>query len=85
MRHIHTGRFFSIFVLIEVSTIVVALLIMFKRDGRAIYDGLIYLLINIFAATFMLFGLAILYSYTGTFSLSLLRTMLHPGITDKTA
>lgn len=67
---------FSIFVLIEVSTIVVALLIMFKRDSRAMYDGLIYLLVNIFAATFMLFGLAILYSRAGTFSLSLLRTML---------
>lgn len=67
---------FSVFVLVEVATIVVALLIMFKRDGRAIYDGLIYLLVNIFAATFMLFGLAILYAKTGTFSLTLLRGIL---------
>lgn len=63
---------FSIFVLIEVSTIVVALLIMYKRDSRSMYDGLIYLLINIFSATFFLFGLAMLYKQTGTFSLSLL-------------
>ena len=67
---------FSIFVLIEVSTIVVALLIMFKRDSRSMYDGLIYLLINIFSATFFLFGLAMLYKQTGTFSLSLLGDML---------
>ena len=67
---------FSIFVLVEVSTIVVALLIMFKRDSRAMYDGLIYLLVNIFAATFMLFGLAILYRQAGTFSLSLLGNIL---------
>ncbi|MBT3320447.1 MAG: proton-conducting membrane transporter [Clostridia bacterium] len=63
---------FSIFVLIEVSTIVVALLIMYKRDSRSMYDGLIYLLVNIFSATFFLFGLAMLYKQTGTFSLSLL-------------
>lgn len=67
---------FSIFVLIEVSTIVVALLIMFKRDSRSMYDGLIYLLINIFSATFFLFGLAMLYKQTGTFSLSLLNQIL---------
>jgi len=67
---------FSIFVLIEVSTIVVALLIMYKRDSRSMYDGLIYLLINIFSATFFLFGLAMLYKQTGTFSLTLLRQMI---------
>ena len=67
---------FSIFVLIEVSTIVVALLIMFKRDSRSMYDGMIYLLINIFSATFLLFGLALLYKQTGTFSLVLLTERL---------
>lgn len=70
---------FSIFVLIEVSTIVVALLIMFKRDSRSMYDGLIYLLVNIFSATFFLMGLAILYKHAGTFSLALLGDML-PGV-----
>ncbi len=70
---------FSIFVLIEVSTIIVALLIMFNRDSRSMYDGLIYLLISIFSATFLLFGLAMLYKQTGTFSLSILGEML-PGI-----
>ncbi|MDD5018681.1 MAG: proton-conducting transporter membrane subunit, partial [Eubacteriales bacterium] len=70
---------FSIFVLIEVSTIVVALLIMFKRDSRSMYDGLIYLLVNIFSATFFLFGLALLYKQAGTFSLTLLAGML-PGL-----
>ena len=67
---------FSIFVLIEVSTIVVALLIMYKRDSRSMYDGLIYLLINIFSATFFLFGLAMLYKQTGTFSLTLLKDII---------
>ncbi|MDD5018758.1 MAG: proton-conducting transporter membrane subunit, partial [Eubacteriales bacterium] len=40
---------------------------------------LIYLLVNIFSATFFLFGLALLYKQTGTFSLTLLAGML-PGL-----
>ena len=61
---------FSIFVLVEVSTMVVSLLIMYKRDSRSMYDGLIYLLINTFSMTIFLFGLALLYRELGTFSLS---------------
>jgi len=61
---------FSIFVLVEVSTMVVSLLIMFKRDSRSMYDGLIYLLINTFSMTLFLLGLALLYRQLGTFSLS---------------
>ncbi len=64
---------FTIFIMVEVSTIVVSLLIMSKRDSRSMYDGMIYLLVNIFAMTFYLFGLALLYKQTGTFSLKLLK------------
>ncbi len=67
---------FSIFVMVEVSTIVVSLLIMSKRDSRSMYDGMIYLLVNIFAMTFYLFGLALLYKQTGTFSLKLLKEFM---------
>lgn len=67
---------FTIFVMVEVSTIVVSLLIMSKRDSRSMYDGMIYLLVNIFAMTFYLFGLAMLYKQTGTFSLRLLKNIM---------
>ena len=67
---------FTIFVMVEVSTIVVSLLIMSKRDSRSMYDGMIYLLVNIFAMTFYLFGLALLYKQTGTFSLRLLKDIM---------
>ena len=67
---------FTIFVMVEVSTIVVSLLIMSKRDSRSMYDGMIYLLVNIFAMTFYLFGLAFLYKQTGTFSLRLIRSLM---------
>lgn len=48
---------FSIFVLVEVSTIIVSLLIMYKRDSRSMYDGLIYLLVNVFSMTFFCLAL----------------------------
>jgi len=67
---------FSIFILIEVSTLVASLLIMFRRDSRSMYDGLFYMVINIFAATFFLLGLAMLYKQTGTFSLQTLARIL---------
>jgi multicomponent Na+:H+ antiporter subunit D len=67
---------FSIFILIEVSTLVASLLIMFSRDSRSMYDGLFYMIINIFAATFFLLGLAMLYKQTGTFSLQTLGRIL---------
>lgn len=67
---------FSIFVLVEVSTMVVSLLIMYKRDSRSIYDGMIYLLINTFSMTFYLFGLAVLYKAAGTFSIARLATII---------
>ena len=75
------GDLFTIFVMVEVSTIVVSLLIMSKRDSRSMYDGMIYLLVNTFAMTFYLFGLAFLYKQTGTFSLRLLKGMM-ADVTD---
>jgi len=72
---------FSIFVLVEVSTIIVSLLIMYKRDSRSMYDGLIYLLVNIFSMTFFLLGIVMLYKITGTFSIRLL-TDIVPEISD---
>lgn len=75
---------FSFFVIIEVSTIIVSLLIMFKRDKRSMYDGLIYLLINVFSATFFLLGIVVLYKITGTFSMRLLKEII-PQLSDKKA
>jgi len=73
---------FSIFVLVEVSTIIVSLLIMYKRDSRSMYDGLIYLLINVFSMTFFLLGIVVLYKIVGTFSIRLI-TEITPQLTDK--
>lgn len=64
---------FNLYVLIEVATITVTVLIQFKREKRSVYDGLIYLMINMTAMTFFLLGTAMMYRLTGTLDLSLIR------------
>jgi len=60
-----TRDFFNIFVLIEVSTIVVAVLLMYIHGKRNMYDGVVFLMSNIVAVQFYLFGLGYLYMLTG--------------------
>ncbi len=56
---------FNVFVFIELSTVIISILIMFKKDSRSIYDGMLYLLVNIVSMTFFLMGLGILYKTLG--------------------
>lgn len=60
---------FNIYVAIEVSAIVCAVLIMFKRESRSIYDGLVYLLINITGMLFFLLGIGMIYRQLGVLDL----------------
>ena len=60
-----SGDFFNIFILIEVSTVVVSILIMLKRDNRSMYDGMGYLMVNTVAIQFYLFGTGYIYKLTG--------------------
>lgn len=57
---------FNLYVLIEVSTIVVSILIMLKKDSRSIYDGMVYLLTNIVSMTFFLLGIGYIYKIIGS-------------------
>ena len=67
-----SGDLFNIYVLMEVGTIVVTLLILFKREKRSIYDGMIYMMINIVAMMFFLLGAGMLYRLAGALDLVLL-------------
>ena len=57
--------FFNVYILIEVATVVVSVLIMYKKDSQSMYDGMIYLLVNMLAMAFFLMGVGFLYKYTG--------------------
>ncbi|MCL1936469.1 MAG: hypothetical protein FWF57_08890 [Defluviitaleaceae bacterium] len=61
-----TGDFFNRFVLMEVSTIISTILIMYNRKHRSLYDGLYYLIINVISVQFYLLGVGYLYRLTGT-------------------
>ncbi len=64
-----SGDLFNLFVVIEVATIICATLIMFNREKRSIYDGLLYLLTNIVGMQFFLFGIGMIYKKCGVLSL----------------
>jgi len=58
--------FFNVFVLLEVATLIVAVLIMYVREKRSMYDGLVFLMVNTTAIQFYLFGVGYVYMITGT-------------------
>ncbi|MCL1936474.1 MAG: proton-conducting membrane transporter [Defluviitaleaceae bacterium] len=66
-----SGDFFNIFVLTEIATIVVTVLIMYERKNRNMYDGMIYLVISTIIVNFFVFGVGYLYRMTGTLDISL--------------
>ncbi len=67
---------FNIFVLVEVCTVIISVMIMFKKDTQSIYDGMLYFFINIVAMTFFLFGIGMLYKTVGIIDLHGVRMVL---------
>ena len=61
-----TRDFFNAFVLIEVSTIVVTILLMYDRKRRHMFFGMLFLMVNIIVMQFYLFGTGYLYMLAGT-------------------
>lgn len=68
---------FNLYLLIEVSTLVVSILIMFKKDAGSIYDGMIYLLSNIISMLFFLMGIGFMYKLFGSLNLHELKSVIH--------
>ncbi|EXJ22507.1 Na(+) H(+) antiporter subunit D [Alkalibacterium sp. AK22] len=60
-----TTDLFNIFVMLEVATVVVAILIMINKEKQAIYDGMIYFFVNVIGTAFLLLGIGMLYRTTG--------------------
>ena len=67
---------FNIYVLIEVSTIIVSILIMFKKDSRSLYDGIVYLLTNLVSMSLFLLGAGYIYKIFGTLNLLYIKDQL---------
>lgn len=56
---------FNIYILIEVCTIIVSMLILYKKEKRSVYDSMSYLLLNLVSALFILMGIGYLYKVLG--------------------
>jgi len=61
--------FFNTFIIMEVITVMVSIMIMYKRDNRSMYDGIIYLMSNVVAVQFYLFGVGYIYKITGVLNI----------------
>jgi multicomponent Na+:H+ antiporter subunit D len=64
---------FNLYVLIELSTVLITILIMAKKDNRSLYDGLIYLMTNLVAMAFFLLGIGYCYKLFGVLDLDSLK------------
>ena len=60
-----TRDFFNIFVLVEVSTVLITILLMYNRKRRNLFTGMTFIMINIVVMQFYLFGLGYIYMLTG--------------------
>jgi len=60
-----TRDFFNVFVLTEVGTVVVTILLMYDRKWRDMLAGMKFIMVNIVVMQFFLFGMGYMYMLTG--------------------
>lgn len=73
---VQVNDFFSLFILIEIITIIASILIIYKKDGISLKAGLYYLLFNSIGMTIYLFGVHLLYIKMGTLNMTLVQEIL---------
>ncbi len=67
---------FNIYLVLEISSILCSMLILYNRTNRSLYDGLIYLLTNMVGMLFFLMGIGYLYKIFGELSLTKLAPLV---------
>ncbi len=73
---LQANDFFTIFVFVELMTIISTILIVYKRDSYSFRAGFYYLLFNSMGMMFYLIAVAIIYQSIGTLNMSLAKQML---------
>lgn len=67
-----SGDLFNVYVLLELSTLIVSILIMYKRNKQALYNGMVYMTLNLASMSFMLLGVGFTYRVFGTLDLRMM-------------
>jgi len=73
---------FSMYILIELVTILAAILITYKKDGTAVKAGLFYLLYNSFGMSLFLIGIIIMYIASGSLNIAVV-SQVTQGLSDQ--
>jgi multicomponent Na+:H+ antiporter subunit D len=76
LAFVQVNDLFTLFILIEIITIISAILILYKKDGISLKAGLYYLLFNSIGMIVYLFGLALIYLKVGTLNMTLIKAYL---------
>ena len=76
-----TGDVFNVFVFLEISSLSAYALISLGRDRRALTSAFRYLVMGSVGATFIVIGIGLLYSMTGSLNMADLAQLL-PGVWD---
>ncbi len=76
-----TGDVFNVFVFLEISSLSAYALIALGRDRRALTSAFRYLVMGSVGATFIVIGIGLLYSMTGSLNMADLSELL-PGVWD---
>jgi len=66
-----TRDLFNRFVLMEVGTMIITILMVYRRGDRKMFHAMIFLMINIVAVQFYIFGMGLVYMQTGVLDLYL--------------
>lgn len=69
---LQTNDLFNLFVFLELTTVLVTILIVYKKTGKSFRAGIYYLLLNTVAAMFFLIGIILIYYSYGTINISIL-------------
>ena len=72
-----TRDIFNIFVLVEVGTVVVTILLMYDRERRNLFAGMTFIIVNIVVMQFYLLGIGYLYMITGVMDMEIAANILY--------
>ncbi len=70
---LQTNDLFNLFVFLELTTVLVTILIVYKKTGKSFRAGIYYLLLNTVAAMFFLIGIILIYYAYGTINIAILK------------
>ncbi|MCT4634411.1 MAG: proton-conducting transporter membrane subunit [Firmicutes bacterium] len=67
---------FTVFILIELSTIIAGILIIYQKDGNSVKSGIFYLLYNTIGMTIYLLGVIFIYKNIGSLNIQYIKEMV---------